>query len=305
MKTQKPIAVVVGASGLVGTALMEEFHAHYETIGTFCKRRAAALIHLDLRDAAEVRSVLTNIRPELVLCSAAEPNVELCEAEPETTRQINVTGLRNLLTAAAELGAALVYFSSEYVFDGLNGPYSENDSCNPLNEYGLQKSECERMITAQMDRFVICRVSGVYNWERNGKNFVVRLIETLRSGGTIEVPFDQVITPTFAPSLARAVRRLVEQGLWGAYHLSGPLPMPRIEFAHLIAKTFDLNESLIIPTATSELKLRATRPRSAGLKIDKAQALLDFHIIGPSEGLRMMRTSGEQKSQTGRSTTAP
>ena len=305
MKMEKSRAIVVGASGLVGTALMDEFRAHYNTVGTFCKRSNAALVHLDLRDAAEVRAVLNDIRPELVLCSAAQPNVELCETEPEATRRINVDGLRNLLAVVAEIGAAFVYFSSEYVFDGLDGPYSENHSCHPLNEYGLQKLECERMIAAQLNRFVIGRVSGVYDWETNGKNFVVRFIDTLRSGRTIEVPFDQVITPTFAPSLARAVRCLVEQGHWGVFHLAGPLPMPRIEFAHLIARTFGLNQALIVPTATSDLKLHASRPRSAGLKIDKAQALLGFPSIAPDEGLRLMQVTQAQKSQIGLSTTAP
>jgi len=305
MTTEKPIAIVVGASGLVGTALMDEFHPHYRVVGTYCTRPAAGLIHLDLRDPAEVRSVLYDLRPEVVLCSAAQPNVELCEVEPEATRQINVIGLQNLLTVTAGISAGLVYFSSEYVFDGLQGPYTEQDSCNPLNEYGIQKLECERMIAAQMDRFIIGRVSGVYDWEKNGKNFVARFIDTLRSSRTIEVPFDQVITPTFAPSLARAVRHLVEHSNWDLFHLSGPLPMPRIEFAHLIAETFGLDQSLIVPTPTSGLKLRATRPRSAGLKTDKAQSLLDFPVLGPGEGLKMMRSSREQKIQVDGSTSAP
>jgi dTDP-4-dehydrorhamnose reductase len=281
--------MIVGASGLVGSALLREFSPHSRTVGTFCRKVVPHLVHLDLRDRDEVWSVLDSFRPDVVLCPAAEPNVELCETDPTATRQVNVEGLQNLIEATAEVRALLVYFSTEYVFDGMQGPYSEEDACNPLNEYGRQKLECERMIAAQLDRHMIGRISGVYNWEEPKKNFVVRLVECLGSGQSSNVPIDQVVTPTYAPDLARVVRSLVEDGHRGLFHLSGSLPLLRIEFAHLIADVFDLDASLIVPVPTSELKLRAARPRSAGLKSNKAQALLDFAIAGPREGLEAMK----------------
>ena len=292
--------LVVGASGLVGNALMSEFAPHHNTTGTFCKSGGNPnLIHLDLRDRTEVRSVLLRIHPDVILCSAAEPNVELCEIDPAGTRQINVTGLQTLIEDAAEIGAGFVYFSSEYVFDGINGPYSENDARNPLNEYGRQKAECERMIAGQLNRYIIGRVSGVYGWEKRRKNFVVRLIDSLGSGHPVKVPYDQIITPTYAPSLARSVRHLVENGNWGLIHLSGSLALFRTDFAHLIATVFDLDASLVVPTATSELKLHAARPRSAGLAADKAQTLLDFPVVGPREGLELMKKNRDGQLGSG------
>jgi len=282
-------ALIVGASGLVGSALAREFSPHCRVLGTFCHDAVPDFVHLDLRDQSEVGSLLRSVRPDVVLCPAAEPNVELCEMEPLATRQVNVAGLQNLIEATAEVGAFLVYFSSEYVFDGKCGPYSEDDVCNPLNEYGWQKMECERMITSQLDRHIIARISGVYDWEKQNKNFVIRLIKCLGSGLTLNVPFDQVITPTYAPQLARIVRELVEGDHQGCFHLSGSLPLPRTEFAGLIATVFDLNPCFIVPVPTSRLGLRAARPLSAGLRIDKAQALLDFHIDGPREGLEAMK----------------
>src|SRR5579862_1396304 len=261
--------MVVGASGLLGNALLSEFRTNFNTSGTYCNNPIPGLLHLDLRNEREVRSLILKERPDFILCSAAEPSVELCEIDRESTRQVNVQGLQNLIRVMAEIGAALVYFSSEYVFDGENGPYSENDACNPLNEYGRQKVECEQMIAAQLNRYIIGRVSGLYDWETRRKNFVVRLIDSLLAGRPIKVPHDQIITPTYTPSLAEVVRLLVGTGQQGLFHLCGPVAMPRTEFAFLIANVFELDESLIIPVRTSELNLHAARPGSAGLKFDK------------------------------------
>lgn len=292
-------AIIVGASGLVGSALLREFSPHWRTIGTFCRSEVPNLIHLDLRDQEEVRSVLRSVRPDVVLCPAAEPNVEFCEADPIVTRQVNVDGLQNLLTATAEVGELLVYFSSEYVFDGKKGPYSEVDACSPLNEYGRQKLECEGRISTQVERHIIGRISGVYDWEKQRKNFAVKLIDSLASGRSFQVPSDQVITPTYAPNLARVVRRLVESGRQGLFHLSGSQPLLRTEFAQLIADVFGLDGSLLMPVPTAKLELRAVRPRSAGLRIGKAQSLLDFPIAGPREGLEAMRRELQQRPAAG------
>jgi dTDP-4-dehydrorhamnose reductase len=278
----------IGASGLVGGALLREFSPHCRTIGTFFRNGDPTLKQLDLRDRSAVRAVLHDVRPDVILCPAAEPNVELCEIHPVATRLVNVEGLRNIVEATAEIGALLVYFSSEYVFDGTRGLYSEDDACNPLNEYGRQKLECERMIATQLDRYIIGRISGVYGWEMRRKNFVVRFIDCLSAGGTFKVPCDQLITPTYAPNLARLVRWLVEGGHRGLFHLSGSLSLPRVDFAHLIADVFDLNPALIMPIPTLTLGLRAVRPRAAGLSTAKAQALVNLPVMDPREGLRAM-----------------
>ena len=291
-----PAVLIVGASGLVGSSLMRELTPRHHVVGTYFRNPLPSCIPLDLRNREEVRSVVHRFKPEVVLCPAAEPNVELCETDPAGTREVNVLGLQNLVAAVSDVGAFLVYFSSEYVFNGESGPYSENDVCKPLNEYGRQKWECERMIAAQLDRYIIGRVSGVYDWEERKKNFVIRLIESLGEGRPYKVPNDQVITPTFARNLARVVSRLVDDSRCGIFHLSGSLPLLRNEFAQLIADTFDLDPALIVPVPTVELKLRAPRPKSAGLKCDKAQVLLDFPIVDPHEGLETMKIECEQDS---------
>jgi dTDP-4-dehydrorhamnose reductase len=283
--------VIVGASGLVGGALAREFGRYHRVIGTFYRNPGPNLVHLDLQDPGEVLSMLRKIRADVVLCPAAQPNVELCEIDPTATRRVNIEGLQNLIVAAVEIDATLVYFSSEYVFDGAKGSYCEGDVCLPLNEYGRQKLESEYMITTQLSRYIIGRVSGVYDWEKQKRNFVVRLIESLESGQSVKVPLDQLITPTYAPNLAQIVRLLVEGGHKGVLHLAGPVSLPRIDFARTIADVFDLDASLIMPVRTSELKLRAVRPYGAGLSTAKVRDLLDLPLATPLDGLRAMRDS--------------
>lgn len=288
--------LVVGASGLVGNAILQEFRPYFETVGTYCYHPHLSLVHLDLRDQAEVVSVLDSTNPDVILCPAAMPDVELCETNPVLTRQVNVLGLRNLVMAAKSRHVLLIYFSSDYVFDGEQGPYSEDDNCNPLNEYGRQKLDCERIVAAQMNEYLIVRTSGVYGWEKQGKNFVVKLIRKVSAGSAFAVPSDQIITPIYAPDLAHATRKFVADGHRGLFHIAGGRPLPRVEFAYVIANVFDLNRSLISPVLTSSLELHATRPRSAGLRIDKAQALLDFALADPQSGLWTMKK--ELESQT-------
>lgn len=287
------IVLIVGSSGLVGRALLQEFSQWPRVVGTFCHHQIPDLVHLDLRDQCEVRAVVRSTHPDVVLCPAAEPDVELCEIDPSATRRVNVEGLQNLIEACAEVGALLAYFSSEYVFDGTRGMYSEDDECAPLNEYGRQKLESERMISSQLERYLIARISGVYDWEQRKRNFVVRLIESLSSGQPFKVPSDQVITPTYAPSLARIVRRLIAGGHCGLFHLAGTLALPRTDFANLVAEVFGLNSSLIVPVCTSELNLRAPRPRAAGLSTAKVRNLLRSALSSPLEGLSAMRNAGD------------
>jgi dTDP-4-dehydrorhamnose reductase len=281
--------LIIGASGLVGSALLREFAPAYRTMGTYCSTPGPNLVHLDLRNAEQVRSVMRKFSPDVVCCPAAEPNVELCEIDPIGTRRVNVEGFRNLVECIAKTEARLVYFSTEYVFDGTAGPYSECDACRPLNEYGRQKLECERITAEQLERYIIGRISAVYNWEMRKKNFVVRFIDCLSRGEVFKVPSDQVVTPTYAPNLGRAVRKLVEHCHEGVFHLAGSMPMLRTEFAQLVANVFELDPTLIVPIPTSELGLRAERPRSAGLRTDKAEAVLDFGLATPRDGLDAMR----------------
>lgn len=275
---------MIGGAGLVGSHIVHALSGR-ETAVTYHQAAMPGAALLDITDAAAVRGQVRAIRPDVVILAAADPYVERCEREPEATRRVNVEGTRNVAAEAEKLGATLVVFSSEYVFDGTRGAYSEDDAVAPLNEYGRQKVAIEE-IARLSGRHLICRTSGVFGSEPGRKNFVLQVVDALRAGRTFAVPSDQIITPTDAGSLARAVVELAERGLGGTFHVVGPERLARPEFAGRVAAAFGLDPAGLRPTPTADLGLAARRPLRAGLRDDKLRAALGHGLVAVDEALR-------------------
>jgi dTDP-4-dehydrorhamnose reductase len=285
--------LVAGASGLVGGHLARVFAASGRASGpvvaTANEQSGGDLVALDMRDHDAVRAFVAGIRPALVLCPAAVSNVERCELEPEATRAINVDGTLALAEAAAEAGATFVFFSSEYVFDGTDGPYDEQREVSPINEYGRQKAEVEQALPALTGGdFMVARVSCVYGHERRRKNFVFQLWAALSEGREFRTPGDQIGTPTAAANAAEVVRDLVDAGERGVFHVAGAERMLRSDLARIAAEELGLDPGLIRPVETSELGLAAPRPLGAGLLVDRASAVARTPLLGPRAGIRQM-----------------
>lgn len=234
-------------------------------MGTYRSRALPGLRHLDASNADAVRRLLAETSATRIFFPAAEPHVEWCEAHPSEARARNLLPLRVTLEAAR--GIPLVSFSSDYVFDGRSGPYAEDAETNPLSVYGRIKLEVERLTLAAGQTLV--RTTTVWGPELPpGKNFVLRLIASLRRGERVVVPADQVSTPTYARDLARAAMPL--PGTGGIWHLAGPQLLSRSDFARLVAREFALDESLVEPVPTSTLGQLARRPLHGGLRSERA-----------------------------------
>ncbi len=281
--------LLIGAAGLVGSHLRRAF-GDRRLIATYHRTPAADGVQLDITDGRAVHNLIRRVKPSLVILAAAEPNVERCEREPGETRLVNVAAARTVIDAARDLAAAVVVFSSDYVFDGVAGPYREDDAPNPMSEYGRQKVALEEL-ARKAERHLVCRTSGVFGWEAIGKNFVCQLLRSLRAGEEFVVPSDQIITPTYAPDLARAVRELVDRGATGTIHVVGARPLPRTEFAVLVTSAFGIREDLLRPTPTAALRLAAPRPRNAGLRDDKLRTILGRSLLDPADALLAMRAA--------------
>jgi dTDP-4-dehydrorhamnose reductase len=276
-------ALVIGASGLVGGALVEALtEAGEPVVGTSCAHPRQGLQGLDLRDAVAVRRCVEQTAASVLYVPASLTNVDYCELHPEESFAINVAGVRHL----AACGVRLVYFSSDYVFAGDRGPYRESDPVGPLCVYGRHKVLAEEAVGAGA---LIIRTTVVYGAEVQGKNFVYRLRSVLGEHKPLNVPTDQIGSPTYAPNLARAAVALERRGARGVYHVAGPQRVSRYEFAREAAAVFGLDASLIRPVTTPELGQAAPRPLDAGMICDKAQAELAFPLVAYGEGLRLLR----------------
>ena len=276
--------LLTGAGGLVGAHFRAAL-GDRDVIATSHRSAVPGTLSLDLTDESAVARVLAGVCPDVVIVAAADAYVEGCERDPVTTRAINVTAVERLIALAPR--ATVVVFSSEYVFDGSAGPYAEDDAVAPINEYGRQKVDLEKV--ARSTDHLICRVSGVYGWSAARTSFVAQLVDGLRGGNRFSVPADQVITPTPAPDLASAVVALVESGQRGTVHCAGPEILARPEFARRTAMAFELDPGLIDAVPTSSMGLRAARPVNAGLRTDKLRSALGSSLPRSEVGLATMR----------------
>jgi dTDP-4-dehydrorhamnose reductase len=277
--------LVIGASGQVGEYLLRSLGDG--AVGTYFENPSPGLRRLDARDPDAVRALVREVGAEVVHLPASEPNVDLCEREPEATAAINVGVVEAAAAACRDTGARLVFFSTDYVFDGSAGPYGEEDEPRPLSEYGRQKLAGER-IALGLPGSIVVRTAVVYGWERQRKNFAVRLVEANRRGETWRVPDDQVGSPTYAPNLAEAVAALVEAGAEGIFHVAGAEAASRYAFALAVADAFALDRALIEPVATADLQQVAPRPLQAALRVDKTANSIPVPLLPFPRGLRAM-----------------
>jgi dTDP-4-dehydrorhamnose reductase len=290
-------ALVIGASGQVGAALQARLAARgHSVIGTYHSVPQPGMRPLDVGDPVAVERTITEVEPTWVFCPAGLTTVDFCEDQPGEAFRANRDGPAAAARAATRCGAGFVYFSTEYVFDGAAGPYSEDDPPRPLSVYGRSKLEGERAAQEANPRTLVIRSTVVYGPEPQGKNFIYQLLRRARAGQPITVPADQRSSPTYNRDLAAATVEATERALTGVLHLAGPVVLDRHAFTLTACEVFGLDPGRVTPVTTEALGQRAARPLNAGLKIERAQSWLTTRFRGPKEGLAAMREALEAAS---------
>jgi dTDP-4-dehydrorhamnose reductase len=291
-------ALVVGASGQVGGALMQAFRARgHEATGTYASHPVEGAWPLDIKSAAAVEHAVAFVKPDWILCPAGLSHVDYCEAHPDEARALNRDAPLHLARMGQRIGALFVYYSTDYVFDGVGGPFREGDTPRPLNVYGRSKLEGERALLGSLPRALVIRTSVVYGPEAQEKNFVYQLIRACREGRPFRPAVDQRASPTYNPDLGAASVELCEQGAGGLYHVAGGETLDRWAFAQLIVATFGLDGSRLSPVKTAELAQPAARPLDGGLHVAKASAAVQTRLRGAAEGLRAMREASSDRDE--------
>lgn len=270
--------LVTGGNGLLGTKMIElllvmgrepiSASLEPEPLNRFLGE--FPYYQLDITDPAAVRKLFDEVRPDAVVHTAAFTAVDACEIERELSWSINVDGTANVAGAAARSGARLVHISTEYVFDGVAGPYTEADVPNPISHYGRTKLESESAVRERSSDWVIGRTTILFGYAPNVRpSFVAWLADELGRGGPVSVVDDQIGSPTLADNLGEMLLALLDSGRTGVYNTVGGTILDRYSFAVEAARLFGLDQSLIQRIKTSDLNQPAPRPLKAGLVMDK------------------------------------
>ncbi|MEK7382478.1 MAG: SDR family oxidoreductase, partial [Elusimicrobiota bacterium] len=230
--------LVVGGTGLVGNALVRAWTTQGAEVAaaTYHCHPSGGFYQLDMQDEVGVRALLGKFRPEVVAVPAANPFVDDCERRPAETRKVNVDGTLNVARACREIGARMIFYSSDYVYDGVKGVYTEEDAPNPINEYGRQKAAAEAGVLAADPANLIVRTSGAYGWQWEPKNFVLQIRARLLKGETMRVAADLRYNPTYVENLAEMTVALISTGASGIFHFVGADDIVRHECAVRAAK---------------------------------------------------------------------
>ena len=259
----RPI-LVLGGSGQIGSELLRRLASDSPVI-------APARAALDLTDLAAVSKYIAAERPRLVYNAAAFTAVDLAEREVAASRRLNAELPGVIGEAAARVGAGVMHYSTDYVFDGASStPYSETDTPAPLNEYGRSKLDGEQALLSAQPAAVVLRTTWVYG--ASGVNFALTVRRKLAEGASMRVVADQHGAPTWSRAIADATVRIANQlgddtaqwrGRGGIYHLSAGGETTWFEFAQSLARIFHGSEgpSRITPISTAEFPTAAQRPR--------------------------------------------
>ena len=277
--------LVIGANGQLGSVLLNSLKKNFEVIGTYIVDEPEDMIKLDITNNNEVNRVMDKIKPNIVINTAALTHVDRCEDETELAYSINVQGNTNLFNKCKEINCKLIFVSSYYVFDGEKGWYSETDEIKPLNVYAKTKIESEK-ITLQESNNLVIRTSKIYSWGIDNRNFIARMINTLKQGNNFETTNDQFNNPISANDLAFSIKRLIQENATGIYNTGGPDYVNNFDFAKITAEVFNLNKKLIIGKSTQEFNAKALRPKKCALKIDKLINKINFSPKSIKENLK-------------------
>ena len=256
--------LITGGRGQLGRELQQALSV--ETV--------LALGHqeLDVTDAAAVRRAVGQFRPEVIIHAAAYTDTAGCEANPEVAMRVNGEGTRQVALACRESDAAMLYVSTNEVFDGQKGePYLESDEPKPINAYGRSKLAGERYVQSILDRFYIVRTAWLY--AARGGNFPAKVLRAVASGGELRFVTDEVASPTWARDLAQAIVGLIGQATYGIYHLTNSGCCSRYQWAQRVLELADHGDVALRPVVQADYRAPYRKPPYSELANRAAAAL--------------------------------
>jgi dTDP-4-dehydrorhamnose reductase len=279
--------LVIGANGLCGSRIVARLAEAGEKVIAVARgpRRfegPAEYLEQDLLQPEALKKLILEMKPSGVINAAAMTDVDGCEKVPLEAWASNVSAVEACANACRTLGIRFTHLSTDYVFDGEKGDYSETDAPNPRGVYARTKFAGEEAALILAGDRAVCRVAVIFSGRKGAKRtFALGVAENLRAGKPVKAFIDQVVSPTLADNAAEMVIGVHKSYGQGIFHCTGATPVTRVEFCRELARKIDADERLIEPVKLSDLKLPAPRPLRCGLRVEKVQRLLGASVPLP------------------------
>lgn len=292
----KPKLLITGAGGFVAGSVICQGHSAWEIHGVDRVPVQTDLpgVHwheLDLLDPRGLKDLLDRIQPQVVIHTAAVADIDLCDRERDLSWKVNVELVRNLAEVCCRLSAKLLFTSTDTVFDGGKGQYTEEDIPEPVNYYGETKVAAEKIVTSMQTPWVLVRLSVVYGLPMigQGNSFLAKMVQDLDAGKPVGFPQDEIRSPVDVVTVGRCLLELADSGQGEVFHLSGIETMARYEMGLRIADRWGYPRALIIAKNSGGIPGRAPRPHNVSLSNAKARARLATPMRTFEEGLDLIR----------------
>ena len=263
----------------------------FDVEGTYSSDPVAGLVKLDLSDALAVRSLIASSKPDIVLLAGAMTSVDGCERSPEMARKTNSVGPKLVAESCKAVDAKLVYYSTDYVFDGSSGPSDEEGMPNPLNVYGRMKLEGERNVLAGDPEALVIRTCANFGWNRlrSKENSVTWMINKLRCNEKLHLFSDQWVSPSYTPDVAGITFDFLDRNAGGVFHVATGGCLTRLDMGREVCRVFDLPENLLEAARLADAKFLAPRPAKSCLAVGKVERFLNIRMSTFRSCLERMR----------------
>jgi dTDP-4-dehydrorhamnose reductase len=279
--------LITGSNGLLGQKLLHKLRVDnsVDLIATsrgenrVSKQSNYKYLALDITSKQEVEKIILAEKPDVVINSAAMTNVDLCEAEKDNCDALNVSAVQFLADACEKIEAHLIHISTDFIFDGEDGPYKEDDEPNPLSYYGLSKLKSEHLLQAHSVKWTILRTIIVFGVGENLSkgNIVLWAKGALEKGEPLNIIDDQFRAPTLADDLADACILAANKKAFGVFNASGKDIMSIYEIVERIAKHYGNTTENLNKISTATLNQTAGRPTKTGFVLDKSRQVLGYN----------------------------
>ena len=269
--------LVTGSAGLVGQQVVKDLSKSNQVFSCYneSKPEYGDSVKMDLKNYEMISSVLTEIKPDVVIHLGAMTGVDLCEKEKTSASEINTKATEIIAKECSKLNSFLVYVSTDYVFDGNFGMYKEDDVTNPLGFYGKSKLEGEKAVQNFSTNWCIARTSTPFGLHPTKKSFPMWVIENLQKQKQIDVLIDQFTSPTYIPNLSRMLIEISERRITGIIHAAGASKISRYQMASMVSDKLNLDGTLLKQISMNKMKWVAQRPKDSSLDVSRASSILN------------------------------